>query len=281
MTYHLFGAVLTPHGVASNNRGENAGNVSSLQKLLRKGEIHTTVSAEAIRYAMREYWTANDATLNRAIDDDGNSSWTDLSFESWADNVDDDLLGFMHPKKETTKRRGRLEITRAISTRPWTGDLMFNVASVGSHPSANKNPIPYGVEVHSTRYQYVFALTPTRLGKPRRAFLALDAVQNLTRVAGNHSRYLYEFAPEAVVLRYTHDPVPRMMYLFDEDEFGGVSSAKLLHAVQSGDIDGEEVVVAGEPVAELGAQLASLGATYHPGVKAAFADIRKRVEATL
>ena len=50
MSLHLFGSVLTAHGVAANNRGENEGNISALQKLLWKGKVHTTVSSEAIRW---------------------------------------------------------------------------------------------------------------------------------------------------------------------------------------------------------------------------------------
>ena len=43
MSKHLFGLVITPHGAAANNRGENEGNITTLQKLLWNGEAHTTV----------------------------------------------------------------------------------------------------------------------------------------------------------------------------------------------------------------------------------------------
>lgn len=281
MTYHLFGAVLTPEGVASNNRGENAGNVSTLQKLLRRGDTFTTVSAEAIRYALREHWTAAGQVLNRGVDGDGNSQWTDTSFETWQSHVDDDVLGFMHPSEDTTKRRGRLELSRAISTRPWTGDVMFNVASPGSHPRENADPIPYSVEVHCTRYQYAFGLTPTALHDPRRALVVLDALQSVHRVAGNHARYFYQFAPDAIVLRLTHDPVPRFMYCFEEDDAGIVRVAKLADAVRSGDIAPSEVVVGGEPLAHVAAELTSLGITVYAGVRQAFDNMRNRVEATV
>ncbi|HMW03361.1 MAG TPA: type I-B CRISPR-associated protein Cas7/Cst2/DevR, partial [Acidobacteriota bacterium] len=56
MTFHLFGNVLTRYGAAANNRGENEGNITTLQKLLWKGQVHTTVSAEAIRWALRYHW---------------------------------------------------------------------------------------------------------------------------------------------------------------------------------------------------------------------------------
>ena len=59
-------------------------------------------------------------------------------------------------------RRAVLEVTRAVSLTPWAGDVTFNAASPGATPSAQKkgsNPVPYGTEVHATRYQYGIALT--------------------------------------------------------------------------------------------------------------------------
>lgn len=56
MSLHIFGAIVTGHGCAANNRGETEGNITTLQKLLWKGQVHTTVSAEAIRWALRYYW---------------------------------------------------------------------------------------------------------------------------------------------------------------------------------------------------------------------------------
>ena len=56
MSKHLFGLIATQYGAAANNRGENEGNITTLQKLLWKGDVHTTVSAEAIRWALRYYW---------------------------------------------------------------------------------------------------------------------------------------------------------------------------------------------------------------------------------
>ncbi len=52
MSLHVFANVVTPYGAASNNRGEVEGNASTLQKLIWMGEAHTTVSAEAIRFAL-------------------------------------------------------------------------------------------------------------------------------------------------------------------------------------------------------------------------------------
>jgi len=278
MTMHLFGDILTAQGIAANNRGENEGTVSTLQKVIRSGEIYTTVSAEAIRYALREVWLEEGENLNRRISANG-STWRDNEFEKWQEYTDDDILGFMHPKKETVSRRAVLEITRAVSVNPWPGDLSFNFASPGANPSVtHRNPIPYAVEIHDTRYQYGFAMTPDSLADQGRVATALKGLMNLRRVAGNHSRYLFDFSPESIVLRWTPDPAPRLLNCFQADEHGDVSCLRLIARVKAGDISPEELVVGGM-VAETpdGKALLDLGVAVVPGVKTAANNILARV----
>lgn len=57
MTMHLFGTILTPQAVASNNRGESEGTVATLQKVIRNGDLYTTVSSEAVRCPLRHRCT--------------------------------------------------------------------------------------------------------------------------------------------------------------------------------------------------------------------------------
>ncbi|MEI7687001.1 MAG: type I-B CRISPR-associated protein Cas7/Cst2/DevR, partial [Planctomycetota bacterium] len=143
--------------------------------------------------------------------------------------------------------------------------------------------IPYQCEVHDTRYQYTFALTPDSLLKDKKARTekTLLALQNLRRPAGNHARFLFDFAPDAVVLRWTTDPAPRMMFCFEQDESGKIKLDKLVARVTGKDIDPKDLVVGTpEPVAGLDA-LKELGVAVHPGVKAAFTDILARIEKTI
>lgn len=280
MTMHLFGTVLTPQAVAHNNRGESEGTVTTLQKVIRNGDLYSTVSSEAIRYAIRESWLADDALrLNRKVSH-SKSVWTDKEFKEPDEFVDNDVLGYMHAKKETLSRRGILEISRAISTTPWPGTLSAHFASPGSNPGVtHNNPIPYQCEVHDTRYQYTFALTPEALLKDKkvRTEKTLLAIQNLRRPAGNHARFLFDFAPEAVILRWTPDPAPRMMFCFDQDEDGRLSLKKLVARVKGEDIAAEELAVGtAEPVGGL-EELEKLGVPIHGGVKRAFADILVRL----
>ena len=265
MTVHIFGMILTHQGTFSNNRGEGEGTTNTLQKVIREGDLYSTVSAEAIRYALREGWQEQgNVTLNRKTLDHHQVKIDDPEFTKWQNNLDDDVLGYMHAQKDTVSRRGNLEVTRAISTTPWTGEVMQNFASPGSNPAvSNEHPIPYAVEVHHTRYQFGFALTPNALGRERsyndqgepvssafgaeerirRVKVTLDGLCNLRRVGGAHARYFSDYSPEAIILRVTDDPAPRMLYCFRQSDTGELGIQELISKVEAGDIVASELVI--------------------------------------
>ena len=310
MSKHLFGLVVTGYGTAANNRAETEGNITTLQKILWKGEVYTTVSAEAIRFAMRWYWqrSRGENILNRVWKEEGerpSHQWKDHDFKDWQKYLDDDVLGFMSAeaaKEEanqaeagkgrkgrkrgtTTVRRARLEVTRAISLIPFAGDITFNAASVGATPSASstgKDPVPYGTEVHATRYQYGFAITPGALAEKRRAIDVIDAVLNLSEVAGNHARFLFDFSPDAVIFRWTDDFAPRILYGFSLDDDDVLCIPDILKRIASGDINPKEIVAGGSIVhTQDGERLRELGCTVFDGVKKAANEMKKRLRIDL
>jgi CRISPR-associated protein Cst2 len=295
MSQHIFGAFITPMGVAANNRGETEGNMTTLQKIIWQGQPHTTVSAEAIRFALRRRLEEFEL-CNRTFDESTRSNdWKDHTFSGWATPdgdtyIDDDILGYMIAEaaaeenaKGTAKvRRAVLEVSRAVSLTPWSGDFTFNAASPGATPSAakkGKNPVPYGTEVHATCYQYGIALTPERLRKQGRAAHAITSLCSLGPVAGNHGRFLFDFSPESAVFRITQDPAPRLLYCFGTRQ-GQIHFDQLLHKVSSDDIDPTELVIGGAITATLSdAQRAMLqGAALHSGVRAASQAVCQRLE---
>lgn len=302
MTFHLFGNILTSYGTAANNRGENEGNITTLQKLQWKNDIHTTVSAEAIRWALRYYWQTSDSNyaVNRRWDEDAkpvpNHDWQDPNGDE-VRFIDDDVLGFMRaeaakeevieeakakgkkakPKGTTTAKRGVLEVTRAVSTTPYAGDITFNAKS-GQKDSTSL----YGTEVHATRYQYGFALTPDRLKEKSRIIAVLDGLTSLGEVAGNHSRFLYDFSPDSIVLRWTHDFSPRFLYCFEEEEERKISFPELVRRVEAGDINPTELWIAGAIAhSEEVEDLEERGAKVFLGVKAAVEDLKQAIATDL
>jgi CRISPR-associated protein Cst2 len=289
MSMHVYGEIVTAPGIAANNRGENEGNITTLQKILWNDEVHTTVSAEAIRWAIRYYWQLCGLEVNRRWDEEKNDHvWADEKWTGWtkADGktyIDDDVLGYMKAeggktegeKGRADKRRGMLEVARAISTTPFVGDITFNAKS-----GTKGRTSLYGTEVHATRYQYGFAMTPERLRDRSRALLVLDAIASLGEVAGNQSRFLFDFSPESVVLRITDDPAPRLLYCFQQTPDGQISAPELVRRVNVGDILGAELFIGG-PIAGDEAVKGIAGASLCEGVKNAVAAFKKEVAAKL
>jgi CRISPR-associated protein Cst2 len=351
MSKHLFGLIVTPYGAAANNRGETDGNITTLQKILWKNEVHTTVSAEAIRWALRYFWqrrNGKDSVNRRWNDETGEHEWQDQTWKPWTSNddteraeptfIDDDALGFMlaeaastdgndavdalkedkktveaefkklskdeqkdaHGKslKErlklindqikvlsqgtTDKRRGALEVTRAISLAPFAGDITFNAKS-----GKKTNVSLYGTELHATRYQYGIALTPESLREPKRALDVIDAVAGLSEVAGNQSRFLYDFAPDSVVFRWADDFAPRVLYGFEMDSDASLSFPAVLQKVKTGDVSADELYIGGSIVGRLSDDDKKLlhqdgkGAFLHEGVKATVEKLKGQVRKDL
>lgn len=296
MTIHLFGNILTSYGTAANNRGENEGNLSTLQKIQWNNEVHSTVSAEAIRWALRYYWqtVGNSYEVNWRWDDDKNDRIPQDSNYDAELYIDDDVLGFMRadaakaensdkPKQKgertpkakgtTTAKRGVLEVTRAVSTIPFAGDTIFATRS-----GAKDSTSIHITEVHATRYQYGFALTPNRLKDQSRTIAVLDGLISLGQVAGNHARFLYDFSPDSLVLRWTHDFSPRFLYCFSEDKKGKISVPDLVRRVKDKDIDPKELWVAGA-IAKTpdGEALEKLGANVSAGIKVTVETLKQRI----
>ena len=305
MSLHVFANFVTQFGTAANNRAENEGNITTLQKLLWMGETHSTVSAEAIRFAIRRRLADWEETNRRYDEAERANRWTDPQFKGWSTeggrtHIDDDLLGYMiaeaakegadDNKGSATVRRAVLEVTRAVSLTPWPGDVTFNAASPGATPSAakgqdkNKNPVPYGTELHATRYQYGVALTPERLRDRTRAARAVAALCDLGHVAGNHGRFLFDFSPDSMVIRLSDDPAPRILYCFESHDAGKTVVARsLLTRIDGGDIDPKELILGGTFAADPAVvELKSRGAAVFPhGIRAAEAEAVRRINSAL
>lgn len=102
-TNYLYGTILTDEAVAANNRGDNLGNTTTLQKVFYHDDVHTSVSAEAIRFAIRYRFQLEGLGVNRSYDSEKNKlSYKDADRSDWNAQkkryIDDDLMGFMNAK---------------------------------------------------------------------------------------------------------------------------------------------------------------------------------------
>jgi CRISPR-associated protein Cst2 len=127
-------------------------------------------------------------------------------------------------------------------------------------------------------------MTPDALlqDKYARTDRTLYAIRDLRRVAGNHSRFLFDFAPDAIVLRWTPDPAPRIMCAFDQDDHGRLSLKKLLRRVSGGDVKADELYVgiAFDGIPEVDS-LKAAGCHVFDGVKAAVAAVLSEIKTSV
>lgn len=280
MSTHLFATIVTPTAVAANNRGEGDGStLSTLQTITRGNDQYTTVSADSIRWALREYFQHHHPEhINRTFDPDQEK----YEFKDEKCNaekfIDDDLFGYMDAKKDkdnknaTVKRRGALEVCRAVSLDPYWGDVAF-----GSKGGTKGKTSIHQTQMHLTAYQYTIALTPDYLKQADRASLLLDALVGIRHVGGNHSRFLFEFRPESIIFRVTSDPSPWIMGSFKR--IGeGVGCPELEWLIRAGDIAADELIVGGKITATpYGKTLKELGVKLYPGVKEAKENAKKKM----
>jgi CRISPR-associated protein Cst2 len=314
-TNYLYGTILTGEAVAANNRGDNIGNTTTLQKVFHQDDLHTSVSAESIRFSFRYRFQIEGLPVNREYDTGtGRLSYKDEKRVNWDPNgevfIDDDLMGFMDAaaaqkereeedtetgdqgaevtaekakpakrvkaKGKTTKRQSPLAIGRAVSLRPYRGELSFNAVS-GEKEKGRLSL--YNAEMHTTEYQYSFGLNLDDVVNKENISHLIDAVVDPPQVAGNHSRFAYDFSPSSIVLRVTNAHSSRIQNCFEHDEATRTFTAKkLIDRVAAGDIPASELIVGGELAGTVeGEELRKLGVSVVPGVKAAAGVARERI----
>ncbi len=337
-TYYLYGTVLTGEAVAANNRGDNLGNTTTLQKVFHQDDLHTSVSAEAIRFALRYRFQLQDRkNVNRTYDasigqldhwDEKRTYWAGVLSGKTEPRIDDDLMGFMdaaaakqeseddqtegssseesasldadpnaedagadtqtlqsqkkktprkpRPKGKTTRRASPLAIGRAVSLRPYRGEMSFN--AVSGQKEKGKLSL-YSAEMHTTEYQYSFGLNLNDVLVKQHVGDFIDAVIDPPPVAGNHARFAYDFSPASIVFRFCNAHSSRIQNCFEHDEANRTYTIqRLLQRVISGDIPADELVIGGE-LAETteGKELEKLGVKTLKGIKAGAAAIREMI----
>ena len=293
--------------MAANNRGDNIGNTTTLQKVFHQDDLHTSVSAESIRFALRYRFQLENLKVNRTYDPEaGKLNYEDEKRTTWNPDgdvfIDDDLMGFMDAaaaqvekeseeadreaempvktkkkaKGKTTKRPSPLAIGRAVSLRPYRGELSFN--AVSGEKVKGKLTL-YNAEMHTTEYQYSFGLNLDDIIKKENIAHVVEAIIDPPQVAGNHARFAYDFSPASIVLRVTNAHSSKIQNCFEHDEDSRSYTVKrLIGRIDSKDIPADELFFGGEiSKTDEGAQLKELGANVFSGVRAAADAARERV----
>lgn len=312
-THYLYGTILTSEAVAANNRGDNIGNTTTLQKVFYQDDLHTSVSAEAIRFAIRyRFQLEEPGSVNRRYDPElSKLEYIDEKRKNWNPKgevfIDDDLMGFMDaeaaakekeedleedneaetpksrkdkkPTKGTAvKRQSPLAIGRAVSLRPYRGEISFNCVS-GEKKKGQLSL--YNAEMHTTEYQYSFGINLGDVVNKAHIGPLIDAITDPPHVAGNHSRFAYDFSPASIIFRVTNAHSSRIQNCFEHDETNrNYTIKRLIGRVEAGDIPASELIIGGEVSAtEEGKKLKELGVKVLPGIYAAANEVRRRIAA--
>ncbi|KAF0248187.1 MAG: devR [bacterium] len=179
-------------------------------------------------------------------------------------------------KGTTTKRPSPLAIGRAVSLRPYRGEISFN--AVSGEKAKGKLSL-YSAEMHTTEYQYSFGLNLNDVVKKENISHLIAAIIDPPPVAGNHARFAYDFSPASIVLRVTSAHSSKIQNCFEHDQDNRTYTVQaLIHKVESGDIPAGELIIGGALASTSeGKQLQELGVRAFTGVVAASKEARNRI----
>ncbi len=272
MSLNLFATVLTHAAPSSNYRGESEENRTVLQKITRGEKIHTVISPESMRNALREILASRlenngDASWGRCINrrrlhDEGQLAVEFKDYPNAEEYADDFLFGYMVADEKSlkaakinrpSKRDSILRMNLAVSVEPYPFDATFHQSPMSAGQSPWKNATTSALlhrEVSWTAYQYPFALAGSdfRTEKEKawgRELLA--AIGELSGVAGGHARAYYEMAPHSIVVRLT----PSLVGGFDTYAFNSDGSWRELERLSANDLNPRDFWLGGDIVRKM------------------------------
>ncbi|HFE47486.1 MAG TPA: type I-B CRISPR-associated protein Cas7/Cst2/DevR [Nannocystis exedens] len=263
---NLFATVLTYAAPSSNYRGESEENRTVIQKITKGDHEYPIISPESMRNALREMLAAAGLPCNRRRLH--NEEQLAVEFRELPDPetfADDFLFGYMVADKKAAKemkKKGRpskrdsvLRMNMAVGLTPYRFNATFHQSPMNAGESPWKNSTSSALlhrEVAHTAYQFPFALAARDCARvesgPAWAQALVEAIAQLSNVAGGHARSYYEMAPRSVVARLTPWLVAGLnTYGFAED-----GSFPELARIGGDDIPGSEMWVGGEIVRNMG-----------------------------
>jgi CRISPR-associated protein Cst2 len=252
---NLFATVLTYPAPSSNYRGESEENRTVLQKITKGGKEYTVISPESMRNALREMLAKAGQPCNRSrLHDQDQLAVEFKEFPNAEKYADDFLFGFMVADKEAIKnnkalppkRDSILRMNMAMALTPYRFDATFHQSPLNAGKSTWKNASTSALlhrEIAHTAYQYPFALAFSDCkGKPDWTKALLQAISQLSDVAGGHARSYYEMAPKSIVARLT----PNLVAGYDTYGFDDTGSFPELKRIHAHDLPGNEFWIGGE-----------------------------------
>jgi CRISPR-associated protein Cst2 len=265
MSKNLFATVLTYPAPSSNYRGESEENRTVLQKIAKGNKEYTVISPESMRNALRELLIKAGLPCNRTRLYDQDQLAVEFKEFPNADKFADDFLfGFLVADKDAIKaakglppkRDSILRMNLAVALTPYKFDATFHQSPKNVETERNKgkfwkntkDSVLIHREVAHTAYQYPFALAYSDCqAKSDWTKALIEAIAQLSDVAGGHARSYYEMAPKSVVARLA----PSLIAGYDTYGFNEKGEFPELGRIKASDLPGDEFWVGGEIVRTL------------------------------
>jgi CRISPR-associated protein Cst2 len=151
-------------------------------------------------------------------------------------------------KGMSSKRDSILRMNLAVALTPYRFDATFHQSPLNAGASPWKNSSTSALlhrEIAHTAYQYPFALAYSDCkAKPDWVKALLQAIAQLSDVAGGHARSYYEMAPKSIVARLT----PNLVAGYDTYGFNENGEFRELGRIKTSDLPGDEFWAGGEIV---------------------------------
>lgn len=260
MKKNLFATVLTYAAPSSNYRGESEENRTVLQKIAKGKQEYTVISPESMRNALREMLIKAGVPCNRTrLHDQDQLAVEFKEFPNGEKYADDFLFGFMVADNDAikknkglpSKRDSVLRMNMALALTPYRFDATFHQSPLNAGASPWKNSSTSALlhrEIAHTAYQYPFALAYSDCkNKPEWVKALIQAIAQLSDVAGGHARSYYEMAPKSIVARLT----PNLVAGYDTYGFNEKGEFPELTRIKASDLPGDEFWIGGEIVRSL------------------------------
>lgn len=262
MSNNLFGTVLSYVAPSSNYRGESEANRTVIQKISRAGREYAVISPESMRNALREVIAAKGLECNRTrLHDEDQLAVEFKDFPDADKYADDFFFGYMVADGKSMKGTGRpakrdsvLRMNLAVALSPYKFDATFHQSpkNAGSSPWKNAdNSQLLHKEVTYTAYQFPFALSLDECLRNSNGSkwtgVLLEAIGELSNVAGGHARSFFEMAPRSIVLRVT----PSLVAGFNTYGFDETGNFLEISRINKDDLPGIEFWIGGEIVRNL------------------------------
>jgi CRISPR-associated protein Cst2 len=254
---NLFATVLTYAAPSSNYRGESEENRTVLQKIAKDKKEYTVISPESMRNALREMLIKAGVPSNRKrLHDQDQLAVEFQEFPNASKFADDYIFGFMVADNDAIKknkgippkRDSVLRMNMALALNPYRFDATFHQSPLNAGNSTWKNSSTSALlhrEISHTAYQYPFALAYNDCKeKPDWVKALIEAISELSDVAGGHARSYYEMAPKSIVARLT----PCLVAGFNTYGFHETGDFPELSRLNPDDLPADEFWIGGEIV---------------------------------